>query len=377
MIASRESMNESSGPQKSAEPRVQAIGTCPFCGSAKPVFMFQVKDRLHHVPGNYSYWRCTSCLTVFQDPQVIAADLSLCYPQNYYTHGAAADEWASPEAIAPTFQYHGPVDWATIRNQGVREKVRWSIIADTVNQPYSGLWGIVGKTLGVSRRLRERAFYGALTHDLLPTKPGREKALEIGCGSGHYLARLNKFWEAEGVEWDPQAAKTARKRTGCLVREGDFQQIDLPVGAYSLVFLHHVFEHLADPVGGLRRIHELLAPSGRAVLVYPNPQALGGRMYGDAWFPWEVPRHLVFPPLRALIHSAEELGLKALRWETRSDNAAEYFSRSRLYQQGLPVDELRAYAQGRDRVLSFLERLLIIGGMDAGEEVIVVLAKKA
>jgi hypothetical protein len=41
----------------------------------------------------------------------------------------------------------------------------------------------------------------------------------------------------------------------------------------------------------------------------------------------------------------------------------------------LPVEETRAYAQGRDRILSFVERLLILAGMDAGEEIVIVLEK--
>jgi SAM-dependent methyltransferase len=358
----------------SETPRVENIRACPLCGKNESDIMFQVGDRLHHIPGSYRYKRCSTCSTVYQDPQVIAADLPLCYPEKYYTHQDQDDQVEHPPRVAFAVEQATQNQPArTLR--GLRDKVRQSIMGDVRNQPAPGLWGAVGKALSVSKTLRERAFFGILDDDLLPKTCRPQRALEIGCGSGRSLARLNTLWDAEGVEWDPMAAETARKRTGCLIHVGDFQSLDLPLEAYSLIFMHHVFEHLADPNAALRRILELLSPSGRAVLVYPNPQALGARIYGDDWFPWEVPRHLVFPPLRALRNLAEEIGFKALRWETKNDNAAEYFSRSRLYRQGLPVEETRAYAQSRDHVLSFVERLLILAGMDAGEEIVIVLEK--
>lgn len=71
------------------------------------------------------------------------------------------------------------------------------------------------------------------------------------------------------------AGAAARSFSGQVVWQGDFRRIDLPRGAYHLVSLSHVFEHLNDPLGALRRLAELLAPEGRVVLLYPNPEFLG------------------------------------------------------------------------------------------------------
>src|SRR5688572_6645970 len=67
-------------------PRTAAVGACPLCRSTKCSFMFRLPDRLHGVPGEFSYRRCQSCRTAFQDPRVVVEDLSLCYPDMYFTH---------------------------------------------------------------------------------------------------------------------------------------------------------------------------------------------------------------------------------------------------------------------------------------------------
>src|SRR5262245_42730047 len=67
-------------------PRTAAVGACPLCVSTKCSFMFRAPDRLHGVPGDFTYRRCHDCGTVFQDPRVVVKDLSLCYPGEYFTH---------------------------------------------------------------------------------------------------------------------------------------------------------------------------------------------------------------------------------------------------------------------------------------------------
>src|SRR5947209_6118006 len=67
-------------------PRTAAVGACPLCGSTTCSRMFRVPDRLHGVPGEFTYRRCSNCKTVFQDPRVVIEDTFLCYPGEYFTH---------------------------------------------------------------------------------------------------------------------------------------------------------------------------------------------------------------------------------------------------------------------------------------------------
>ena len=47
---------------------------------------------------------------------------------------------------------------------------------------------------------------------------------------------------------------------------------------FDVVVLRHVLEHLADPVAAMRKIHLLLRTGGRALLEFPNIDALDRRV---------------------------------------------------------------------------------------------------
>jgi hypothetical protein len=53
---------------------------------------------------------------------------------------------------------------------------------------------------------------------------------------------------------------------------------DLPPGAFSLVTLDHVFEHLANPVEVLDGVRRFLAPQGRLYVEVPNARSLRARL---------------------------------------------------------------------------------------------------
>ena len=59
-----------------------------MCEGSAEVHLSAVPDRFCGVPGTFSYRRCRSCGSVFQDPRVLEEDLAICYPASYYTHAA-------------------------------------------------------------------------------------------------------------------------------------------------------------------------------------------------------------------------------------------------------------------------------------------------
>jgi SAM-dependent methyltransferase len=180
-------------------------------------------------------------------------------------------------------------------------------------------------------------------------------------------------WEVEAVEWDPIAARMAREFSRCQVWLGDFRTVDLPRETYDLVVLNHVFEHLDEPVEAVQRIRALLKPNGRAVLVYPNPDALGAKIFGRLWFAWEVPRHLVLVTRDAMAGVSKRGGLSVEHVRTNGSQAALLLAFSRAYQAGRPVNDSAPDICYLDRAAALLERILVALGFKTGEELIVVL----
>ena len=101
------------------------------------------------------------------------------------------------------------------------------------------------------------------------TGPGR--LLEIGCGLGAFLSRAReRGWRAQGIELSPWAAAQARLASQTPVVIAQAEALPFPSGAFDAVVSHHVFEHLADPIQGLRECHRICRSGGRLLLILPN-----------------------------------------------------------------------------------------------------------
>lgn len=103
--------------------------------------------------------------------------------------------------------------------------------------------------------------------------PKKAKILEVGCGPGHNLAMLKAFGAVEGVELDQAAGKIAAGRVGCPVREGALPELrDVERGAYDLVALLDVLEHVENDAASMAALFDLLRPGGALLLTVPaNP----------------------------------------------------------------------------------------------------------
>lgn len=337
------------------EPRTESVGACPLCGALDSRVAFRARDRFCGTPGEFTYRCCNGCNTVFQDPKVIREDIALCYPERYYTHERDAD--AAEQSAG--------------RLRELRDLVRKATRAAVQRKPSPLALYLLGKLAALSSRMRARAF-NDLVDELIPRWPAGLRALEIGCGSGQLLVKLQSAgWEVEGVERDQTAAEIARAQSGRRVWEGDFVEVSLPSGAYHLVVMSHVFEHLDDPIAALTRIRQLLAPGGRAVLFYPNPQSAGARAFGNAWLHWDPPRHLVLPPPGSLAKAADRAGLRTIQWRTRTGASVSYFART----ESPGVPSLRSGASRAGRAVAALARLLIGFGFGVGEEAIIVVQR--
>ena len=98
---------------------------------------------------------------------------------------------------------------------------------------------------------------------------GWRNILDVGCGDGLFFAELLKLGsEVEGVE--PAAGLITdggghRERIYVGPFDGDFR----PGKTYQLILMLDVLEHIADPVGALRRVVELLGSDGTFLATVP------------------------------------------------------------------------------------------------------------
>jgi trans-aconitate methyltransferase len=101
--------------------------------------------------------------------------------------------------------------------------------------------------------------------------------LEVGSGTGAFTTRLLAAWpqaRITALEPDPELLALARQRivaaADALAPQwvaGSIECNNLPDGAYDLVVVRYVLQHLADPVTAIHRLLPKLAPHGRIVAI--------------------------------------------------------------------------------------------------------------
>lgn len=103
--------------------------------------------------------------------------------------------------------------------------------------------------------------------------PGR--VLDIGCGRG-YLLRMarERGWETVGYDVDPDTVAAVAEEFDLELHSGDFMDLDLEPESFDAVTMHHVLEHMKDPVPALRKSYEALRPDGWLFVALPNIEGL-------------------------------------------------------------------------------------------------------
>lgn len=118
--------------------------------------------------------------------------------------------------------------------------------------------------------------------------PGR--ILDVGCGLGFLLSGLGDGWEKHGVEVSHFAAQHARQYGTIFV--GDLAAASYPDGYFDVVVIHHVIEHLDDPIGAILEIRRILKPGGWLVLGTPDFDSGCARRFGDKYRLLHDPTHV-------------------------------------------------------------------------------------
>lgn len=95
--------------------------------------------------------------------------------------------------------------------------------------------------------------------------------LDLGAGAGEFVASAAKAgFAARGIEPSVEFSAFARRHFGVDVRQGAWQSLDPAAGIFDIVTMHHVLEHLSEPVAALMHLRKILTPSGLLAISVPN-----------------------------------------------------------------------------------------------------------
>ena len=212
---------------------LETVG-CPVC-SATGDFIFQQRDLLCSLPGEFGVRFCAKCGMYFLSPRVPEGEIHRYYQATYGPYQAGR--------LSPF------VKWAA-------ERV-----------------GLVGRR----NRIVERYVAGG-------------RILDVGCGNGEFLAHCDpQRWErfAMDIEANGKFEFAGEFFAGC------FDCEPAPaVRELDAITLWHVFEHLYHPEIALKNAAEILKKDGYLFLAVPEPDCPERRLFGRSWIGWDVPRHI-------------------------------------------------------------------------------------
>jgi SAM-dependent methyltransferase len=211
---------------------------CPLCGSSSALPLLQTPAGSGEGIDAYHLQQCQDCRLVYLNPRPTRDSIGHYYPPEYQPY--------LPKQHEKTLQR---ISWA-----------RWLGRADP--------------------------------HSYLPLKPpGR--LLDYGCGSGAFLQSMRSLgWDVVGVDISPHAVRATQQR-GIPAFQGTLPHPAVPLGSVDVVNFGAVLEHVHDPHELLAAARATVRPGGLVVFSVPNFASWGARWFGPAWWPLELPRHLL------------------------------------------------------------------------------------
>jgi len=157
---------------------------------------------------------------------------------------------------------------------------------------------------------------------------GSNTLLDYGCGSGTWLVLLQELgctYPMIGTDITGGPLQELRKR-GIDAYQCDEATLQRHIKPASIGVVHmfHVIEHLPHVDRTLEAIRKVLVPGGVLIGQTPNLASLGRRFWGDLWYQWHAPQHLVLFTDQTLRRHAEKAGFEVVSISSSISGATQW-----------------------------------------------------
>ena len=158
-------------------------------------------------------------------------------------------------------------------------------------------------------------FYSKLVYRYCANKGGN--MLELGCGSGGILRRLEKYFNTFGIEVSDYALSKARQQC----KNTKFFLFDIEEGLtrkfadnyFDVILARYLFEHLKNPEKVIKDCSIILKKGGILIFSVPNTSFLLKRFKGQEWQGIRDKTHISVNAPQDWIRDIEASGLKIMK----------------------------------------------------------------
>lgn len=221
--------------------------SCDFCGNNLYRKIFSLKDNLTGCDENINIVECLNCSLVYINPRPAESSLSSFYPADF---------------LAYQFVKVDSVNLWNFRSRLV------NFIIDNISKQRISF---LKKKLDFNKNL---------------------KLSDFGCGKGFFLKRLKSIsnFTISGFDFDKETVDYCIEQ-GLNVSQQTINSIN-HTASFDVVTMWHFLEHTLSPLAAIRKVRDVLVPSGLVIIIVPNWNSLENKLFGKNSFLLDPPRHL-------------------------------------------------------------------------------------
>lgn len=323
---------------------LETVTNCPYCGSVQRSLAYEsVRDwSFNTAPGAWNYWNCTNCYSLYLDPRPNSQSIGSAYSR-YYTH--------------------------TQKKIGIKQFIKSNVKNECLSHWLNiNLLPRIGLPDFMSWLLIPFKFFIRIPFDvnwLSSSIP--MKLVDVGCGGG-FTGQLASLlgWQVMGIELDPVAAQSARKK-GLHVINGDYNELEKYQNEFDCLICSHVLEHVYEPLHMLSLLTSALKDHGVLILSLPNADSDLRHYFGKNWRGLEAPRHLSIPTLNQIITLLKQLGYV----DIEQHDIYEY-----TYLESLRIEKRRSKIPFKDYFFFNIKRFFMGPSFFKNSDCIQIIARK-
>ena len=322
---------------------------CPLCFSRSKRRLFAGHDRVHPHEGDFAVVECIACGFRFTSPRPTRESMARFYPDVYGPYQGFGPNGLSLFDPRSSFlvRFKNELKYSVLTKQyGCK-------LQESPSQQ-SGLNHIPE----CIREMAEKLAFRLHKHrnPRLPICNGNSKALDVGCGNGHYLLFLRQLgWDVTGFDIENHV-DPAVVDAGIPVYTGSLESLPPQQGPFTLISMWHVLEHFHDPAAELQRVRGLLSHDGTLLIEVPNCESISAKLLRSHWHQWDLPRHLSHFTPDSLVRLLSKTGFRVKSLSHLHKTALPQSLRSWVEKEGgwrflKPLVKM----QGFSRVMTFID----------------------
>ncbi len=131
---------------------------------------------------------------------------------------------------------------------------------------------------------------------------------------GHLVAQLEDTFETVGIDLNHWAVKQSKAVVNkSALQTASAQELPFENGAFNVVIIKHIVEHLPDPEKAINEIGRITASGGTLILATPNLGSMLKPWKGDRWIGYQDPTHISLKEPSEWLRLIQNAGFELIR----------------------------------------------------------------